>query len=364
MKPGIIRRESQENLYYINRHKDLFDIEPSPLLVEFEAFAGWSRDWSQDCSCKVEGGRVLPARFYLARHHPQPSDHLAVRELFRRVGSLPGCRLDYRWIDRFFTDRDDLAKVDQVLVAIDARRDEPTLKYGVWLGDDPAYRDRAVAMLGNRPGFRDQLALVDWWQVAFSLRLDGQSAMELYLSFKDPGREPSRGRLAGWLPPIARRWPEESEVFGLGVETGRPHNVVYLIPRDPDTFISRLGNAAAQGVHAHFRGVAVINPWVGFPEERLIEGTTDALALQYTVRLEFLTFRRTDHDHDHEDEHAHPEVHAVARAAEAGPSRPGPARIYSGGRAPRQIWPGRVGGGHPPLPRHRASIKFLTIFSG
>ncbi len=286
MQPRIIRRESQENRYYINRHKDLFDIEPSPLLVEFEAFAGWSRDWSQYCSCKVEGGRVLPARFYLARFRPQPSDHLAVRELFGRVGSLPGSRLDYRWIDRFFTGRDDLAKVDQVSVAIDARRDAPTLKYEARLGDDPAYRDRAVAMLGNRPGFRDQLALADSWQLAFSLRLDGRSAMELYLYFMDPDREPLRGRLAGWLPPIARRWPEESKVFGLGVETGRPRNIVYLIPRDPDTFISRLGNDAAQGVHARCRGVAVMNPWVGFPEERLIEGTTDALALEYTVRVD------------------------------------------------------------------------------
>ena len=197
MQPGIIRRESQENLYYINRHKDLFDIEPSPLLVEFEAFAGWSRDWSQDCSCKVEGGRVLPARFYLGRFHPQPGDHRAVRELFRRVGSLPGSRLDYRWIDRFFTDRDDLAKVDQVFVAIDARCDAPTLKYGVRLGDDPAYRDRAVAMLGNRPGFRDQLALADCWQVAFSLRLDGQSAMELYLDFQRPGPRALAGAACG-----------------------------------------------------------------------------------------------------------------------------------------------------------------------
>ena len=48
--------------------------------------------------------------------------------------------------------------------------------------------------------------------------------------------------------------------------------------------------------------------------------------------LEFLTFRRTDHDHDHSDERPHPEVHAVADAAEAGPKRPGPARIYSARR--------------------------------
>ena len=45
--------------------------------------------------------------------------------------------------------------------------------------------------------------------------------------------------------------------------------------------------------------------------------------------VEFLTFRRTDHDHAHEDERAHPEVHAVADPAGAGPGCPGPARICS-----------------------------------
>src|SRR5208337_1590703 len=45
-----------------------------------------------------------------------------------------------------------------------------------------------------------------------------------------------------------------------------------------------------------------------------------------------LTFRRTNHDHAHEDERAHLEVHAVADAAEAGPGRPGPARICSSRR--------------------------------
>ncbi len=278
------RSEMQDNLYYINRHKDLFDIEPTPLLIEFESFAAWSRDWGQDCSCKVERSRVFPARFYLSRGKPKQRDHLAVQGLFRRVESIPGVKLNYGWIDRFLTDRDDLAKVDKVIVAIDARRDAPTLKYIVQLGSDPRFRDRAAAMVGDRPGLRDQLALADYWQFAFSLHMDGRSAMELYLGFEHPDCEPSRGSLAGWLPPIARRWPEKSDTIGLGIEAGRSNNVVYVIPRDPDTFMARIGNDAATGVNARFRDLALLNPWVGFPEERLSEGRTDTLALQYTVR--------------------------------------------------------------------------------
>src|SRR5208337_4800319 len=61
--------------------------------------------------------------------------------------------------------------------------------------------------------------------------------------------------------------------------------------------------------------------------------------------LAFLTFWRTDHDHAHEDERAHPIVHAVA---DAGPGRPGPARMHRKGEpregergvgvSPRAMW--------------------------
>ncbi len=61
--------------------------------------------------------------------------------------------------------------------------------------------------------------------------------------------------------------------------------------------------------------------------------------------LAFLTFR-TDHDHAHEDERAHSEVHAVADTAEAGPGRPGPARMHRKGE-PRGT--GERGVGYHPV---------------
>jgi hypothetical protein len=60
-----------DNRFLIERHKTMSDIEPTPLLREFEVFADQVRGWTLDCSCKIEGIRILPARFYL--HKPNIS---------------------------------------------------------------------------------------------------------------------------------------------------------------------------------------------------------------------------------------------------------------------------------------------------
>jgi LynF/TruF/PatF family peptide O-prenyltransferase len=278
--------DTLDDLYFIERHKSIFDIEPTPLLHEFEVFAAKVRDWALACACKIEGTTVLAARFYLFRTDPDPVDHRDLWDFFRRVESLPGSKLDYRWIDRFFRDPDDLANLTEIIAAIDARRDSPTLKYIVQFGKDLDYLRRAASFLGERPELQEQVDQANYGQINFELQLNGQSEMELYLGYTDLDRPDRQRLLAKWLPPIARDWPGECHQIGLGHQTDRADPVVYCVPRDPDSFAARLQSDAARRIHARYRDLSVAVPWFGFAWKNLIDRATHTVNLQYSVKFQ------------------------------------------------------------------------------
>ena len=279
--------DSRNNSSYIERHKNIFDIEPSHLLREFEAFAGQARGWGLECSCKVVRGRLHAARFNLYRPEPLPTDYQAVLAFFRRVEARVGVTLDDRCLGRFLGDRFDPAKVALIAVGIDARSDLPTLKLFIFPADWPEGRERAVSFCEERPDLRAISALTDAWLVGFDLFLDGRCEFELYLEFKISDHEPSVRRLVECLAPATRPWVVKSRVVTVAFSPGRSDRVIYFVPLDPNSFIAGLGSDQAKHVHAHYNSLSQYadSMHVGFPESRMRDGATDTVNLYYDLTL-------------------------------------------------------------------------------
>ena len=272
--------DSRNNLYYIERHKTIFNVEPSHLLREFEAFTGQAHGWDLECSCKVERSRLHAARFYLFRQGPPLTDYQAVLAFFRRVEARIGVTLDDRWLGRFLGNRFDPAKVAKIGVGIDARSDLPTLKFFIFPGDWPEGRERAVSFCEKRPDLRALFAHADVWFVGFDLFLSGRCEFELYLGFELSDHEPSVRRLAECLAPATQPWVVKSRQIFVAFSPGRSDRVVYFEPLDPDSFIAGLGSDQAKHVHARYRGLSSLS-LIGFPESRMRDGVTDTVNLYY-----------------------------------------------------------------------------------
>jgi LynF/TruF/PatF family peptide O-prenyltransferase len=280
-----ISHDSRNNPSYIERHKNLFDIEPSHLLREFEAFTGQARGWGLECSCKVQSSRLHAARFNLFRPEPSLTDYQAILAFFQRVEARIGVTLDDRWLVRFLGNRFDPANLARIGVGIDARSDFPGLKFWIFPGDWPEGRARAVSFCEDRPDLRALFAHADAWFVGFDLSLNGRCEFELYLGFELSDHEPSARQLTECLAPATQPWVVKSRQIGVAFSPGRSDRVVYFRPFDPDSFIAGLGSDQAKHVHARYRGLSPLAIIIGFPESRMCGGVTDTVNLYYPLTV-------------------------------------------------------------------------------
>lgn len=276
-----IAPSAHDNASYIARHKNLFDVEPSHILSEFERFAQWARGWGIESSCKVTRGRLNAARFVLFRSEPSATEYQAVIAFFHRVEARFGVRLDHSCFDRFIRQFDP-NNVSKIALGIDARRDSPALKFFIFPRDCPELRARAVSYCDNRDDLTSLLAYTNSWCAGFDLLMNGRCEFEVYLNFTESlNRAIIVARLMECLLPATRPWIDESSHLICAFSPGRFERVLYFRPRDPDTFIARLRSDLAESVHARYRSLSPLAMMVGFPENEVHSQVTDTLTLYY-----------------------------------------------------------------------------------
>jgi len=253
-------------------HKRLFAVPDSAPLRQFESLVRSSRDCAIECSCKIEEGRLNPARFYLWRFDGEVEKHFAATMGFLRMVELEsGVRLDDGLLRRFLDGRFDFDGVKNVVACVDLRESalQSRLKLFLRLAGCAEKLERAVSLLDDPDAVR-RLMFHDDLLVGFDFHLDGGSGLKLYsgVTHDDLRRGDVRRRLQETCSPDVLAAIAACHRFEFQFKRGAAGRVLSFHPLDPGAFIERfLPTDAARHVYARYQGQALADVVVAVPEE-------------------------------------------------------------------------------------------------
>jgi LynF/TruF/PatF family peptide O-prenyltransferase len=167
---------------HLAAHKQAFHIGDSAPLKHFEALIGEAKSCSIECSCKVEGGRVHPARFNLWFQGRAAERHLAIALRFMgRVEASEGVALDYGPFRQFYGADFDWSRTEMLVVGMDLRenKSDPRLKIWFKLGQYPEKEDEVLLRSGRSAELRPFMVRPGFL-VGFDFHLDGRTTIKPY----------------------------------------------------------------------------------------------------------------------------------------------------------------------------------------
>ncbi|WP_414567368.1 DUF5838 family protein [Nostoc sp. CCY 9925] len=283
----------EENLRYIEDHKQIFDIENSYLLNCFEEFIGKQRKdkgGSIICCCNVEKDRLYPARFYyLCEVHVSDATKLLDIEDFlvfcRGIEERPELQINRQLLQQFLATGLDTSKVDMVSFAIDVRPEvrHSRIKLYLTIKDYPEKIATAIKLCGEQRDWKN-LIINGMLLVGFDFFFDNRSAVEVYPTFypTDLQRSDVQAYLTSILPVKALPLLNESTCVQIGISDQNDSDVLYFAGfKSPNRAVDYVGNEMVKQVHSHYRNRVFHDLYLGMPESEFFADSIQRVKMYY-----------------------------------------------------------------------------------
>lgn len=285
----------EENLRYIEDHKQIFDIENSDLLNLFEEFIGkQQRDkgGSIACGCNIEKDRSYPARFYYCFEDlpSNPAAKLLDLEAFlsfcHHIEKRPELRINRRLLQQFLATGLDPSKI-RMSFGIDVRPElrHSRIKLYIRIRNYPEKIAIATALCGEQRDW-EKLIVNGTLLVGFDFFFDNRAAVEVYPTFypADLQRPDVQAYLTSTLPAKALPLIDESKWFQLGISDENDSDVLYFNSvKSPNSFVDNLGNEMVKQVHAHYRNRVFHDLYIGIPESEFSAESIQRAKIYYMM---------------------------------------------------------------------------------
>ncbi|MEG4851140.1 DUF5838 family protein [Microcoleus sp. B5-D4] len=289
-----IANRHEDNLRYIEEHKQIFDIENTYLLNLFEEFVGKRRQdkgGSISCCCNIECDRYYPGRFYYLSevYVPNPAVRLIDLEDFltfsRQIEARSEVQLNLGLLQQFLAAGLDPSKLDMVSVGIDVRSElRPSrIKLYFNIRDYPEKTAIATALCGEQRNW-EQLIVNGTLLVGFDFFFDNRAAVEVYPTFypNDLQRPDVQGYLADILPARAFQLVKETQVLQIGISSENDSDVIYFcMVNSPNSFVDYLGNEMVKQVHEPYRNRVFHGLYIGVPESEFAANSIQRVKMYY-----------------------------------------------------------------------------------
>ncbi|MEG3898948.1 MULTISPECIES: LynF/TruF/PatF family peptide O-prenyltransferase [unclassified Microcoleus] len=279
---------SQKNLYHINQHKQVFDIDYLyPLDIVEQFVQEQATNWGLECSCKIEKEQLYPIRFNIFSENSIIEQKInSVLNFFQKVGTKANVKLDYQILRKFLGNNFDLSKVTKIVTGVDLRPDfsKSRLKFWLWLDNYPEKLETAISLCGDREDLR-MLYINNYWLVGFDFYLNGHTTIELYpiINSEQLKQKEVHQRLAKVLSVPALEILDAFSTILIGFAPSNQDRLLYGYLVNPNEFINSLQNDMANKVHAYYRNQSVLNTMICLSERELVYGKTENLNLYYQM---------------------------------------------------------------------------------
>lgn len=286
----------EENLRYIEDHKQIFDLDNSYPLNLFQEFVGKHRKDKGGriaCGCNVEKDRLYPARFYyiFESHLPNPAMKLLDLEAFlslcRRIEERPEFQINLRLLEEFLATGLDVSKVIGMSFGLDIRPEpkHSRLKLYFMIKDYPEKIATAIRLCGEQRDW-ERLIVNGKLLVGFDLFFGNKAAVEVYPSFHpaDLQRPDVQEYLAMTLPSKALLLLNESKWLEIGISDDNDSDVIYFNSvKSPNNFVNLLGNEMVKQVHAHYQNRVFQDLYIGVPKSEFSDSSIQRAKMYYMM---------------------------------------------------------------------------------
>ncbi|CCH92966.1 putative Sterol 24-C-methyltransferase [Microcystis aeruginosa PCC 9432] len=284
----------EENLRYIEEHKQIFDIENSYPLNLFENFIKEQRKGKGgtiSCCCNIEKERCYPSRFaYLSEVFvSDPALKLLDIEDFlsfsHRLEERPELQINRSLLQQFLATGLDPSKVDMVTVGVDVRPElrHSRIKLYLSIRDYPEKIAIAIALCGEQRDW-EKLIVNGTLLVGFDFFLDNRAAVEVYPTFSpaDLQRADVQAYLTSRLPAKALPLLYESRTVQIGISNDNDSDILYFNNfKSPNSAVDYLKNETVNQVHAHYRNRVFHDLYLGIPESEFYTNSIQRVKMYY-----------------------------------------------------------------------------------
>lgn len=278
--------DCDKNITCIAAHNDAFQIENLFPLELFTNLVQKADDCTIECSCKIEGEKLYPARFNLWFHNNRRVEQIsAVLDFFRTVETQAGVQLDYELFQEFYDDRFDWSKVKKLITGVDLREELSASRLKIWfiIEGYPEKLETAIRLHGESEDLRS-LIVHDELLLGFDFYLDGRSGIKVYPDIKQDEFQQAdvQQRLKRALSLPALQLLEACWWLHVSFAKEGQDKILHYHPFNPNSFIEQyLGNEMARQIHNHYRKKRVLDMVISLRERELLEGSIQNLNLYY-----------------------------------------------------------------------------------
>lgn len=284
----------EENLRYIEDHKQIFDIEktyPLNLFEEFIAKQRKGKGGSISCCCNIEKERYYPSRFaYLSEVRvSDPAMKLLDIEDFlsfsHRIEESPQIQIDRSLLQQFLATDVDPSKVDMVTVGVDVRPElrDSRIKLYLSIREYPEKIAIAIALCGEQRDW-EKLIVNGTLLVGFDFFFDNRAAVEVYPTFypADLQRSDVQAYLTSRLPAKALPLLYESRTVQIGISKDNDSDILYFNNfKSPNSAVDYLKNEMVKQVHSHYRNRVFNDLYLGIPESEFYTNSIQRVKMYY-----------------------------------------------------------------------------------
>ncbi|NJD78513.1 MAG: hypothetical protein FIB08_15705 [Candidatus Methanoperedens sp.] len=225
-----------------SRHLASFASRETPLCIPFLDLLRASPEAHLECSCKVYGDTVNPARFNLWYKNNGGSGLnpkiVAFLEHYAEIASID------RSLYYEVTGTDFLyEKVRYNVVGIDLRPDIDSSRIKLWhiVGDYPAMETRALGFAGISPDAR-RLKVHKGFLFGFDFVFSGASALKVYPVMHDYEIREHNAMLRDIVGEKVTMLAEHCHRVSFGFSTDKVGASAHMIPYDASDFIAKIGS--------------------------------------------------------------------------------------------------------------------------
>lgn len=288
------RNRHEENLRYIEEHKQIFEIENSYPLNLFEEFVGKQRKGKGgtiSCCCNIEKERCYPSRFaYLSEVFvSDPALKLLDIEDFlsfsHRLEERPELQINRSLLQQFLATGLDPSKVDMVTVGVDVRPElrHSRIKLYFSIRDYPEKIAIAIALCGEQRDW-EKLIVNGTLLVGFDFFFDNRAAVEVYPTFSpaDLQRADVQAYLTSRLPAKALPLLYESRSVQIGISNDNDSDILYFNNfKSPNSAVDYLKNETVKQIHSRYRNRAFHDLYLGIPESEFYADSIQRVKMYY-----------------------------------------------------------------------------------
>ncbi|MDF5709800.1 MAG: LynF/TruF/PatF family peptide O-prenyltransferase [Nostoc sp. S4] len=282
-----------KKLPLIAAHEQVFEIENIYALDIFKSFVEKIENITDGCSlevsCKVDGDRIYPARFFLEFNLQTTEQLRIVIDFFNQINTRIGVNIDYSLIDKFFNGDFDFSRLKEFLIGVDFRRELPdsSVDLALTIENYPEKEELAIALNGKDLKADVQMLLVNkFLHIGFDCGFNGKSNIELYPYIKKQEWQQVdiQQRLTQVLSPAVLQRLPICKRISVGLSQANLERKIYYYLENINDFLSNFTvNDIARRVHTYYQQQPVKEMAVALLESELQAETIQKINLYYII---------------------------------------------------------------------------------